>query len=413
VNDLATTLLAPRGTPLWKTDWLGFAPRVGVAFQTNPGSQHDTVVRAGFGVFFDPGNSQGSAGYNGIGFSSSSEVPSASFPLTSAQLTLPAPSIDPPYNGYIFGFDPNLRLPYSFQYNLAVEQTFSRHDSLTLGYVGSNARKLLTTFQTSPAAVGNLNFSPDATLELTRGRASSSYNSLQLKYQSDSSRRLQTLISYTYSHSIDNASSNFGIDYLLRASSDFDMRHNLQAAITYLPPRMTFRIPVASVLRDWGFDFRFQARTTLPVDVVGSQELDPGTGTYLQYQPNLVSGQPLYLHGAGYPGRRILNYNAFAAAPNGVQGNLPRNYGRGFGLVQLDTAIRRDIPIHDRFHLQFRAEAFNVFNHPMFGPIYSALSYGPTLFGTAYNTLNAVGNLDSLYQVGGPRSLQISLRASF
>jgi hypothetical protein len=108
-----------------------------------------------------------------------------------------------------------------------------------------------------------------------------------------------------------------------------------------------------------------------------------------------------------------LNYNAFAAAPNGVQGNLPRNYGRGFDLVQLDTAIRRDIAIHDRFHLQFRAEAFNVFNHPMFGPIYSALSYGPTLFGAAYNTLNAVGNLDSLYQAGGPRSLQISLRASF
>jgi len=47
VNDLTTTFLAPRGTPLWKTDWLGFAPRVGAAFQTNPGSQHDTVVRAG------------------------------------------------------------------------------------------------------------------------------------------------------------------------------------------------------------------------------------------------------------------------------------------------------------------------------------------------------------------------------
>jgi hypothetical protein len=52
-----------------------------------------------------------------------------------------------------------------------------------------------------------------------------------------------------------------------------------------------------------------------------------------------------------------------------------------------------------------REEAFNIFNHPMFGPIYNALYYGPTYFGYAYNTFNTQGNLNSLYQVGGPRSL--------
>jgi hypothetical protein len=127
----------------------------------------------------------------------------------------------------------------------------------------------------------------------------------------------------------------------------------------------------------------------------------------------LVPGQPLYLRGGGYPGGRIINYNAFAIADDGVQGNLPRNYARGFGELQLDSAIRRDIPIHDKFHLQFRAEAFNIFNHPMFGPVYNYLAYGPVLFGQAYNTLNSVGNLNSLYQSGGPRSLQVSLKATF
>jgi hypothetical protein len=370
-------------------------------------------VRAGFGIFYDPGNSQGSAGYLGIGFSSAAQIPAATFPLTSDQLTLPAPSVAAPYLGYILGFDPNLRLPYSFQYNLAIEQALGRQDSLTLGYVGSGARKLLTTFQTVPAELGNPNFSSSAVLEVTQGRASSSYNSFQVKYQRAMRQGLQALVSYTYSHSIDNASSNFGIYYLLRASSDFDIRHNLQAAVTYLTPRVNSSLSIARLLDDWGLDLRFQARTALPVDVIGNLELSPGTGTYLQFQPNLVAGQPLYLYGNQYPAGRAINYDAFSIAADGVQGDLPRNYASGFNLVQLDTAIRRDFPIHDRFHFQMRAEAFNIFNHPMFGPVYNYLSYGPALFGTAYNTANSEGNLNSLYQVGGPRSLQVSLKAQF
>jgi hypothetical protein len=413
VEDLKTTQLAPQGTPLWKTDWLGFAPRIGAAWQVRPGYKRNTVVRAGFGVFYDPGNTRGSLGYNGIGFNSSAELSSASYPLSSAQLTLPPPSAAAPYSGYIFGYDPNLRLPYSFQYNFAVEQVLSKHESLTVGYVGSGARKLLTSFQIAPQEIGNANFSPSATLDLTQGRASSSYNSLQVKYQRDLNRSLQALVSYTYSHSIDDASSNFGVYYLLRASSDFDIRHSLQAAVTYLTPRLNSSSMISHALNDWGLDFRLQARSALPIDIIGNQQLDPGTGTYLQYQPNLVSGQPLYLKGHEYPGGRIINYNAFQIAPDGVQGNLPRNYAEGFGLLQLDTAIRRDIPIHDQIHLSFRAEAFNVFNHPIFGPVYNGLSYGPTQFGYAYNTANSEGNLDSLYQAGGPRSLQVALKVLF
>jgi hypothetical protein len=413
VSDLATTQLAPKGTPLWRTDWLGFAPRIGVAFQTNPQSSLNTVIRAGFGAFYDTGNALGSQGYNGIGFSSSAQLSSASFPLSSSQLTLPAPSTATPYSGYIYGYDPNLRLPYSLQYNVAVEQALGKRDSLTLGYVGSGGRKLLTAFVTSPGEIGNPNFAPTGHLNVTQGRASSSYNSLQVKYQRQLSQGLQTLVSYTYAHSIDNASSNFGVYYLLRASSDFDIRENLQAAVTYLTPRMKYSSLIAYLLNDWGFDSRFQTRAALPVDVIGNQQLDPGTGTYLQYQPNLVSDQPLYLHGRSYPGGRIINYNAFQTAPAGVQGNLPRNYANGFGLVQLDTAVRREIPIHDTLHIQLRVEAFNILNHPMFGPIYNYLSYGPGLFGTAFNTANTTGNLNSLYQVGGPRSLQLSLRLLF
>ena len=389
VTNLATTGLAPQGTPLWHTDWLGLAPRVGAAYRLNSSSNHGTVLRTGFGVFYDPGNTRGSSGYQGIGYSTTQSVSSPSFPLTSQQLTVPSPSTTAPYKTAVFGFDPNLRLPYSFQYNFALEQQFSHDDSLTITYVGAGARRLLTNFLTYPGAYGNPNFASGTVLQVTQGRASSGYNSLQAKYQRTLSHGLQVLASYTWSHSIDDASNNFAIYYLLRASSDFDIRQNGQAAITYLTPHVNSAAKAAPLLNDWGIDLRFQARTALPVDVIGNQQLDAETGIETQFQPNLVSGEPLYLYGSHYPGGRVINFSDFQAAAAGVQGDLPRNYARGFGAVQLDTAIRREVPIHERLHLQFRAEAFNIFNHPQFGSIYNYLSYGPSLFGHAYTTLNS------------------------
>lgn len=418
ITDIATTRLAPQGTPLWKTDWLGVAPRIGAAYQLHPGSRRNTVFRAGFGIFYDPGNTTGSLGFQGIGFISVQQVSSPSYPLTSDQLTLPPPSVATPYGGdnsstTVIGYDPNLKLPYSLQYNFAIEQALSRHESLTLGYVGSGARRLLTTFNAYPAAIGNANFGANTVLALIQGRASSSYNSFQARYQRDLSKGLQALVSYTWAHSIDNASSNFNIYYLLRASSDFDIRHNLQAAVTYLTPRAALLGRMGAALADWGLDFRLQARTALPVDIIGTQELNPNTGEYIQYQPDRVPGQPLYLYAHSYPGGKVINYDAFEVAADGVQGNLPRNAARAFGALQLDTALRRDFPIRERLHLQFRAEAFNIFNHPMFGPVYNYLFYGSSYFGHAYSTLNSQGTLNSLYQTGGPRSLQLSLKVSF
>jgi hypothetical protein len=414
VSNLATTQLAPAGTPLWKTDWLGFAPRVGVAYIAHPGQGHETVLRAGFGLFYDMGNTQGSEGYAGVGIGSSAVLFSVPFPLTSAQLVVPPPSIAAPYNASVYAFDPNLKLPYSLQYNLALEQAMGRGQSLTVNYVGSGGRKLLTSFSTEPGKLGNPNFTSTGFLTVTQGRAASDYNSLQVKYQKSLGHGLQGLASYTWSHSIDDASSNLGITKLLRADSDFDIRNNLQAAFTYDIPKLAMNHLASTLVNYWGLDMRVQAHSGIPVDILGPEILDPSDATYLTYQPNLVAGQPVYLYGHQYPGKRIINYNAFKAAPTGVQGDLPRNFARGFNAVQLDTAVRRDFLLYDQLHLQFRAEAFNITNHPNFGSIYNGLSYGPSLFGHAYSTLNSsLGGLNPLYQVGGPRSLQMSLRLSF
>ena len=79
---------------------------------------------------------------------------------------------------------------------------------------------------------------------------------------------------------------------------------------------------------------------------------------------------------------------------------------------QMDLAIRRDFPIHERLKLQFRAEAFNVFNHPDFG--YINPNFGESTFGQATGTLaSTLGILSPLYQMGGPRSMQFALKLIF
>jgi Carboxypeptidase regulatory-like domain/TonB-dependent Receptor Plug Domain len=413
-NNLATTILAPAGTPLWKTDWRGFAPRFGLAYGFNQSPGRETVLRAGYGIFFDMGNVLGSSGYDGIGFSATDIVYGVSFPLTLSQITLPPPSAVPPYSDTVYAFDPDLKLPYSSQYNASLEQRFTSAQSMTVGYVASTGRRLLTDFLYSPSQIGNTNFTDAGAVYLTGNGASSSYNSLQVKYQTTLSHGIQSLLSYTWSHSIDNASANALLGYLLRGSSDFDIRHQLQAAVTWNAPSLRANSTVGSILNHWSADLRVQARSSLPVDITGPQVIVPETGELYSYQPDLVPNQPIYLRGNAYPGRRIINDDAFTTAPSGVQGNLPRNFARGFDAIESDIALRRTIAIREGLNVQFRAEAFNLFNHPEFGAIYSNLEYGPGQFGYAYNTVNGqLGGLNPLYQSGGPRSLQVMLRLSF
>ena len=87
----------------------------------------------------------------------------------------------------------------------------------------------------------------------------------------------------------------------------------------------------------------------------------------------------------------------------------------------MDLAVRREFPIHERLKLQFRAEAFNIFNHPNFGAIDPLCGGTPGVpgcthptFGQATQTLNtSLGTLSSLYQMGGPRSMQFALKLIF
>ncbi|HTZ73176.1 MAG TPA: TonB-dependent receptor [Candidatus Aquilonibacter sp.] len=426
ITDPATVQLAPAGTPLWHTEWRAFAPRIGLAYQLRQTPGHETVIRTGFGKFFDMGNATGSTGFEGVGFMGMANFFNVPFPLTSAQVTLPPPSVTPPYSADVVGYDPHLRLPYTLQWNFAIQQSLGNKNALTVTYLGSAGRGLLSTFQYGPADLGNPNFDNNLCyhcLFITKNEGSSDYDALQVQFQRQLSHGLQALASYTWSHSIDNSTTNFLLEELVRGNSDFDVRHNFQAALTYdIPGRYSSRV-LSSILGGWGVDTRISARSGLPVDIAGTFDLDPETGTFVSYHPDIVPGQPMYVSAPGRPGGKVLNYNAWVALPAGEEGNSGRNSARSFGAWQANLALRRDIPIRESLHLEFRAEAFNILNHPSFGALWGQLQFGSCngqpltdgfCFGTPYQTLNsALGGGNGLYSTGGPRSIQFALKLKF
>lgn len=418
----STWTLAPQGTPLWRTSWYDFAPRLGVAYIVRDKPGNETVLRAGGGVFYDTGQQEGSIGFQGPGLSSGLVFNFGPYPLTVGEAT--PPIVNPPVAPYgtVFAFPPHLQLPYTLQWNGSLEQALGKSQAATISYVGSHGARLLETREIPGSAINNPNAS---TFQIYGNGLTSDYNSLQVQFRRRLSHGLTVLSSYTLSHCIDYGSQNYSTGYQ-RGSCDFDIRNNFSAAFSYDVPNAGRSGIYKMLLHDWGLDGRYTARSGFPVTLIGDQTPDPATGQLVNQGLDLVPGQPAYVYGSacaaiynngkGCPGGRAINPNAFIIPPTSALGTAPRNFVRGFGAWQMDLAVRRDFPIYERLKLQFRAEAFNIFNHPNFGainPQYCAVGPGCT-FGQATGTVaSTLGILNPLYQMGGPRSVQFALKLMF
>jgi Carboxypeptidase regulatory-like domain len=309
----------------------------------------DTIVRAGVGLPYDTGTELAADGYYGIGTTGFKSFNGAAFPLTTAQIaTVSKPSAAPPYNVAVWGFDPHLKTPYTVQWNAAVEQQLGDQQTLNINYVASASRRLLTQNFYSPNLLGNPNLVSGNGLYLTTNRASSDYESLQVRFQRTLSRSFQGLLSYTWSHSLDNASSNFTIYELERRPSDFDIRNNFQAALSYEIPGQYQNSWTSYALRHWALDARVSARSALPVDIISNTSIDSDSGTGLTFHPDRVTDQPLYIHNSQIATGRQINPAAFVekedANGNVIEGDAGRNSARGYDSVQADMTLRRDFP---------------------------------------------------------------------
>jgi hypothetical protein len=423
--DPTTLALAAPGTPMYRTTYDNLAPRVGASYVLHEATgDSGTVLRGGWGIFYD------------LGSDSVMENLGGSFPFIARRIltnvVLPAPQdlLTPPTIApgapadFLIAADPRLKLPYTHEWNASVEQTIGPHDALTVSYVGALGRRLLREEQL-------LNPTPKfQQLTLVTNSGHSRYDALQVKFTRRMFQGLQALASYTLAKSMDNG-SNDEIPVLpdVRVDpeadwgpSDFDVRHTFTTGATFLIPGTSGDSWWHSLLRDWSIDGLAIARSAPPVSVVTGTA---AFGVSNVLRPDTVTGIPLYVGDATAPGGQRFNRSAFIAPPLDANGNplrqgmLGRNALRGFAMSQVDLAVHRDIPLHASVRLQLRVETFNVFNQINLGPPANSLS--SSLFGQATRTLasslgaGGVGGsgFSPLYQVGGPRSVQLAVRVQF
>jgi len=466
VNQTDTAALEASGVVLqggvggiYKGDHNNFAPRVGFAYRL--GNNAKTVVRGGYGLFYDTilGNIPGNVMLN---------------PPFLPNFFVPAPFTGWPNSFAPSGFpvltviDKNLRSPYSQQFNLGIQRELPGAMLMEVSYVGSTGTKLprfrqIDQAYLTPAQINSL--SPDVVTRMelmgipapaatflathinlipsiARGpyfgfaqifqaedSISSHYHSFQAKLDKRLSRGLTFLGSYTYAKSIDGASVFFGSgangttifpqdNYNLRAErgvSDFDITHRLSFSFVYEVPswQRVFSAMPRVLANGWQLAGILTLQTGQPFSVLtGSDNSSTGLGND---RPNLVgdpsSGTCPGASGAT-PGSVDCWVNPKAFAPNAVLtfGNSGRNILRGPGFRDFDFSVVKNTKFGERFRTQFRAEFFNLTNHPNFALPNNVLS-SPS-FGTLFQTPDAAQNNVGLGS-GGPRLIQFGLKLSF
>ena len=448
---------------LYERDLNNFSPRIGLAWDVT--GKGKTVVRAGWGLFYDafsqdffvgqlpfntfnPGPAYNPVGPSPILFSFS----------TVSQIKPGVPIFTDFLDSDVFAVDRHVRTPYVQNFNLNLQQELFKNVVFQVGYVGSHGTKLFRyrdinqpvnpavssarPFDNGPFAPSGGTFFYVNNLETT---ANSNYNALQTTLTMRERHGITSLINYTWSHSIDNASD--GQDYVAnatqpdnshrpdqeRASSNFDVRHRFVASFTYDIPTLSKTFPKFG--DGWQFNGIVTLRTGSPFHVNLFDDYN-GSGEFFP-RPDIV-GDPFA--GTHSPDN-FLNLSAFkvpctldpagdgsaAACRPGTQhfGSLGRNSLVGPGYANLDLSLFKTTPLGEQVKLQIRAEVFNVLNHPnLSSPLLPGFSVDASFNGIDPKTGKGIGFLpitvtpdvgigNPFLGGGGPRNIQLAVRLTF
>jgi hypothetical protein len=405
-------------------------PRVGFAYQAASG----TILRGGYGVFYNPGNSESvyMRRHRQLPFGPIVTADINQFsptPRRVAQGFDPIPVLDfatvagNPVGGML-AVDPNMRSAYIQQYNLQLQQQLPERLVAKVGFVGNIGRRLDTSWNFNQPVPGPGSNNPrrplfgiapnitDVTYLTFDGK--SSYNSLQASLE----RRFSTIgfvTSYTWSHSIDDVVNAFGgadngpvpqdrrCRQCDRGDSGFDIRHRFTTALNWALPfgagrRFDFESRALNIaLGGWDTNFIFTAQTGLPFTPVLQTSVSNAGGS----RPDRLKSGELE-----NPDPFLWFDNSFntANAAWGVPvqytfGNSGRNILRGPGRVNFDWSMFKDFVASERWRLQYRAEFFNLFNTPQFD------LPNPSIGNPAAGRITST--------IGPNRQIQMGLRLSF
>src|SRR6266540_3460386 len=385
------TMGVPRGG--FNADKNNFAPRAGLAWTL--GRNELTVLRAGYGIYYDQSPlAPGEALY----FNSPYFDNNIFFSLPGLPLTLdnPFPAFFPfPLPDSALAIQRDLGTAYMQHWSFNIQQQLNDNSVLEVAYVGSKGTKLLTARdvnQPQPSALPpGLPFVPRPDprfddINLLESRANSNYHSLQARFQQRLSRGLASLVSYTWSKSIDDASNFFSSagdsnfpqnSYDVRAErgrSNFDVRHRLSVSYSYDLPFGRGREYLAnagwlsSILSGWQSFGVLTFQSGRPFTVALLPDIDnSGTGRSIlgfgaNDRPNLI-GNPHLDHRSP---EEWFSTSAFAFAFPGQFGNAGRKIVDGPGYQDVNVSLLKDTKLSEDVNLQIRAEFFNLFNHPNF-----------------------------------------------
>jgi Carboxypeptidase regulatory-like domain len=429
-----------------------FAPRVGFAYRVTP----TVVVRGGFGTAY---GALGNLGYGGtLGtnypFVYTTTVPSpdsqhpillsngqpATMETSFTTLSFQDPTINSGVGLSLYGRQFNFQTPYVETQNLTIQDQFTNHDSIQIGYVGTQGRHLdnlgynNTNTQILPlganpqTSIPFPSFARNATYETTN--ATSSYNSLQATYEHQTSYGLYLLTNYTYSKCMTDQHTQAGQNQQYRAEwlpsfgisrdyavCDSDATHIFHLAGSYELPfghghafLSNNGKAVDTVLGGWVVNFIFSHQSGQPFTIGCPTPTTADFGCFA----NVVPGQNMYAGPHNHT--QWLNPNAFAPPPVataiGQTDYSPlggsQEQARGPSFTNLDSSILKDFKFTESIRVQFRAEAFNTTNTPPFAQPgnlnFSNYSPGnPSGFSNITSTKNSNQN-------NGARTLQLALK---
>jgi hypothetical protein len=447
---------------LYDRDLNNFSPRIGLAW--DPTGKGKTVVRAGWGLFYDAYSQDffvGQLPFNtfnpGPAYNPVGPAPILFSFSTIPQIKSGVPIFTDFLDSDVFAVDRNLRTPYVQNFNLNVQQELFKNVVLQVGYVGSHGTKLFRyrdinqpgnpasstarPFDNGPFAPSGGTFFYVNNLETT---ANSNYNALQTSLTLRDRHGITAMVNYAWSHSIDNASD--GQDYVAnatqpdnshrpdqeRASSNFDVRHRFVLAFTYEIP--TFMKSFPKLGDGWQFNGIVTVRSGSPFHVNLFDDYN-GTGEFFP-RPDIVGNPFAGTHGPD----NFLNLSAFkvpctldgsdssaAGCKPGTQhfGSLGRNSLVGPGYANLDLSLFKTTPLGEQVKLQLRAEVFNVLNHPNFSsPLLPGFSADASFNGIDPKTGRGIGFLpitvtpdvgigNPFLGGGGSRNIQLAVRLTF
>jgi hypothetical protein len=459
----ATNGLAFQGNQIsevYPSDWMNFSPRIGFSYA--PAMWKGTVLRGGFGMFFDtpnanpfldnrpsnnaPNGLEGNPGGTDPVFTVASTPNPGTPSIIPGQPILPSGTVvcNPSNPCGVFSVNRNFRTPYNFNYNFQLEQSLGSKAMMQIGYVGSEGRRLLSLLNINQPTLGGptsdvqfggatytgvldrpyiSSYPQYGDINQIESIGTSNYNALQAVFSVRSMHGLTTQFSYTWSHNLDEVtayrgqlpqdSTNFKGDY---GASDFDTRNTFVGFANYDVPG--FRGP-SLLTHGWQLNTVVTLKGGQPINLFTGTDTS-GTNEFTQRPNQIASPFAGVSHKVqNVDGSRFVqwfNPASFVDPPAGTWGNFRRNSFFGPGFADADLSIFKNTPITERVNTQFRVEMFNVTNR------LNLASPGPNQLGNSYTDSSSFGQVGSTIGAGNyapgigpgePFNTQLALKIIF